>query len=254
MSEKKSETTSATPATVTPAPDPAPAKKPRKTPSNIDQTDLAIIKKVRTIAQTAQDPAYLPALTDPEKGAVAPGEPAALEADTTTVETGTGAAVALAKAAKQQSTADENASRKKFTGALRIMQNAARRKFGDQPEKLKAYFIGDHEFDSTRAKLEVNSQAMLNLAATDNLPGITATVLATDNSLRTAWIKADDDQQEAIKAQATAVAAFDKAVASLQKRGIDIQLAANSTWPYTDPTNAVVRRAFQIPENKPYLG
>lgn len=50
----------------------------------------------------------------------------------------------------------------------------------------------------------------------------------------------------------TAKAVFKAAVASLNARRIDLQLAVNNARPHTNADNATVRRAFQIPVNQAY--
>ena len=243
-----------TPAGATPNPAPKPSK-PRKPAAAINLSDLDDIAASRAVAQTASDPAYLPTLTDPAKGAVAPGEPASIIAAADTATNVTAPAVAVAKHAKEIATSLEAGARDIHMADLRKIKSAVTRKFGNtSPAKLRSYFIGDHEFDSNRAKLQTAGQAMFDLAPADNLPGITPAFLTQAATHRKDWMDADDDQQKKIKAMASAVAALTAAASALSTRVIDIKLAANSCWPCTDPANAVIRRAFNLPENKPYLG
>jgi hypothetical protein len=227
-------------------------KKPKKHRNDISQEHLDLIKAAISVAESAQNPAYLPTLSDPGKGALDPAVADCILLNADLAETVKAPAIANAIAALAEQTQTEARAKKSLMAVLRKIQSAARRKFADDAAKRNAYFMGDDQFGGARNELEVQAQSILNKAAVDNLPGITPAMLANGAELLAAWIEADDDQRWAKRKLASAYDEFGKLVAEIEDDMIEIRLAADSCWPYTNKANAVIRRAFGIPERRPY--
>ncbi|TAL02400.1 MAG: hypothetical protein EPO07_07410 [Verrucomicrobia bacterium] len=234
-----------------PTPTPAPQPDP-KTPTSrgdINKADLEQLKADRTIAQAAQNPNHVPKLNEKE---IVQADVTQLLADITDAENVKAPAVLTATSAKETTTAHEETARKALMPALREIQDAVKRKYEvADPSKLAAYFIAKKKFGDDRPGLEADSQSMLDQAATDALPGINAARITAITGLRSAWMKADDEQNAAIIALEKTRAAFKTALDSIRQRARGIQLAANSGWSHTDPANAAIRRAFNLPANRP---
>lgn len=228
-------------------------EKPKRTPGDVNQKQIDAINKARAIAVTATQPEYNPDLINPDKGGIPPGQPNAIIGQCDTAVNSLAPNVTTTKQAKELATDNEKAARADLMAGVRKMQGGVRRKFPDDDAKYKAYYIGDTEFDSTRGKLEAASQTMIDLAAGDALPGVTATVLDTDRTLRTNWIEADNNQRLAEGEYNRAVDALKKAEKSVTAMAREIQIAADTLWPYTNPANASIRRTFDLPADRPYV-
>jgi hypothetical protein len=237
---------------------PAPATEPQPPPTtpagtrrrnDVNQADLADIKAARAIALTAQNADYVATLAEQD---IAPDLAPALVADCDTASNEKAIAVTTKTNAKEAITARETAAKQKLMTALRGMQDAVKRKFeSTDPTKLAAYNIRKKNFGDDRKGLETDAQTMLKQDADDALPGFSQAKLAEVSGLLKAWMQADDDQSAAEKALETARLGFKKLVASINDRARQIQLAANTAWPYTEKANVVIRRAFALPTNRP---
>ena len=232
----------------TPTPAPAPAT-PKKTHELVSKADLANVELARSLALAAKAPDLAALFADEE---VTPAEMTAIVTDANTAENTLAPAVSLASTAWKVTTRNETKAKKALATFVLSLQGAAKRKFRGNAAKLGGYCIGKKTLGDVREEYEKDVQAMLTLAAGDVLKGFPPAKLAAGATLLAAWKDADDAQQTADRAFAGARGAFKKAVASLNARRTDLQLAVNNGRPHTDPDNAIVRRAFKIPANRPY--
>ena len=81
--------------------------------------------------------------------------------------------------------------------------------------------------------------------------GLTTDKIAAARAALDAWNSADDDQRKAAEDQGKRLEDLRAKVDKVNTARREIQLAADTCWPHTDSANAPVRRAFEIPANKP---
>ena len=117
--------------------------------------------------------------------------------------------------------------------------------------RRSAYCINKKNFGSDRDGLEQDEDNITRLATADALPGLKPEKLAAAKTALTAWRTADQTQRKAVETQGKLVGQLEKKVAEINAKRRQIQLAADTAWPHTDPDNAAVRRAFKIPARQP---
>lgn len=232
----------------TPAPTPATAPaKPKQTRGDTDKRILADIKFAEDVAEAAQDADHAPKLADEDLSATAASELLTLAGAARDL---VGQAI-TAKKAKLAATQTEEKALNTLLAALRDFQQRAKRKFAKGDPKRAAYGIGQENFGRGREGLVQDAETILKLAAADALPGLKPEKLSAATAALAAWKQADLDQHKAEEAQAQLLDQLAAQVAELNAGRRDIQLAADTAWPHTDPANAPLRRAFKLPVNQP---
>ena len=110
------------------------------------------------------------------------------------------------------------------------------------------------DLHTSRELLTTMAQGILQEAANADLPGITADKLTALNTVFEQWKLADETQGSAQTAGATTRTERNNLIASIEKHRRKIQFAADAEWPYTNPANAPIRKAFQLPTDRPFVG
>ena len=236
-----------------PVPNPVPSETPAETPPQpheiVAKADLAELALTRSLALTAQDAQYAALMTEQE---VAPADLQQMVTDANNAEEKLAPAVVVAHTEWRDVSRTERTAFKPLWTFTISLQGAAKRKFMGNDAKLSGYCIAKKGLGDNREVFEKDLQAMLDMAATDQLKGFPQARLAEGADLLEAWQNADDVQKVAADKLGKARATFKKMVASLKTRRVDLQLAVNNGKPHTDPDNATVRRAFKIPANRQY--
>ena len=80
----------------------------------------------------------------------------------------------------------------------------------------------------------------------------TCEIIAAVQAQFDVWMQADDAQGSAQSDATTQRDDRDALLKEITATRIDIQLAADALWPYTDKKNAAVRRVFQLPPDRPF--
>lgn len=237
---------------------PAPSE-PSASPSLLNEAQLASLTKTEEICRTALKPDYLLALVTLEDGEE-PGEDdvsqAAIQAVLTLCEQarGKGSAAVSATGAKEQSTAEEEKAEKALVALIREFQARARQKhFSKNPDALAGYGIG-LKISNSRALLEGWAQTIHNKTATDKLPKITETKRAALKAALQAYKDTQTGQTGAIGQASGTRIDRNALVEEATERRMWLQFAADAEWPHTNPANTPIRREFQLPANRAFIG
>jgi len=91
----------------------------------------------------------------------------------------------------------------------------------------------------------------MNLGEANALRGLTPEKIAAARAALDACKQADVDQGKAEEDQGKLLGQLQAKVDTMNTARREIQLAADTCWPSSDPANAPIRRAFMIPPNKP---
>lgn len=247
-----------TPEDPTAPPAPAPTE-PGSTPSLLHEAQLASLTKSEEICRTALKADYLLALVTLEDGEE-PGEDDVSEIAITAVLTlcesarGKGSAAVSATGRKAQSTADEETAEKALVALIREFQARARQKhFSKNPDALAEYGIG-LKISNSRALLEGWAQTIYDKTATDKLPKITDTKRAALKAALETYKATQTGQSGAIGEASGTRIDRNSLVEQATERRMWLQFAADAEWPHTEPANTPVRREFQLPATRAFIG
>lgn len=154
----------------------------------------------------------------------------------------------------QQSThvETENAAEEAIVAAIHRIQTGVRRTFPTSRANQQRYFIGTN-IEANEDDLTRIASSVLELLKTETLKGVGTKQITALKDALDAWkaahqarggqaITTGQDRQQGLKLL--------KEVGLLRR---DIQIAADGEWPYTDPANSAVRRAFHLPEKRPFV-
>ena len=248
--------TDSTPAATPAAPEPTPQG---ATPLPLNEAQLASLTKTEEICRTALKPDYLTALVTPAPGEE-PGDDhvteAAIRAILTLCEQARGKSsdAVAATGGKVHTTAEETAAKKSLVALLRFFQARARQKhFFKNPAALAAYGIG-HDLDNSRALLEGWAQTIYDLTATDKLPHVTEAKRAELQSALATYKATQTGQAGAIGTATGTRLDRDALVKQATAGRMWLQFAADAEWPHTEPNNHPIRREFQLPATRPFIG
>ncbi len=248
--------------TTTPVPAPSVPSEPTtpgSTPSPLNEGQLASLTKTEEICRTAIKADYLLALVTLEDGEE-PSEDdvseAAIQAVLALCEEarGKGSEALSATGHKQQTTADEEKAEKALVALVREFQARARQKhFSKNPDALGAYGIG-LKVSNSRVLLEGWGQTIYGKTATDKLPKITETKRAALKAALQTYKDTQTGQSGAIGQASGTRIDRDSLVEQATERRMWLQFAADAEWPHTDPANTPIRREFQLPANRAFIG
>lgn len=242
--------------TTPPAPEP---KQPGTTPSPLNEAQLSSLTKTEEICRTALKADYLRELITLEEGEEA-GEDHITEEgiqavlDLCEATRGKSSAAVSATGQKLQSTTKEEQAQKHLIALVREFQARARQKhFSKNPDALTAYGIGIKIYNS-RSLLEGWAQTIFDKTATDKLPKITETKRAALKAALTIYKNTQTDQTGAIGEATGTRIDRNSLVEQATERRMWIQFAADAEWPHTDPANTPIRREFQLPATRAFIG
>jgi hypothetical protein len=237
----------------------APANPPGTNPSPLNEAQLTSLTKTEEICRAALKPEYLNALITLDEGEQ-PGEDdvseSAIKAVLTLCEAarGKGSDAVSATGFKQQSTAEEENAEKALVALVRVFQARARQKhFFTSPDTLATYGIGQN-IDVSRSVLEGWAETVYNNTATDKLPKVTAAKRAELKQALDAYKASQTGQSGAIGEAGGHRIDRDALVNQATARRMWLQFAADAEWPHTDPANYPIRREFQLPANRAFIG
>ena len=247
-----------TPEDSTTPPAPAP-NEPGSTPSLLNEAQPASLTKSEEICRTALKADYLLALVTLEDGEE-PGEDDVSEIAITAVlilcesARGKGSAAVSATGRKAQSTADEETAEKALVALVREFQARARQKhFSKNPAALAEYGIG-LKISNSRALLEGWAQTIYDKTATDKLPKITDTKRAALKAALETYKTTQTGQSGAIGEASGTRIDRNSLIEQATERRMWLQFAADAEWPHTELANTPVRREFQLPATRAFIG
>ena len=167
---------------------------------------------------------------------------------------GKGSAAVSATGLKAQSTAEEEEAEDALVALVRQFQARARQKhFSKNPDALAEYGIG-LKISNSRAVLEGWGQTVYDKTATDKLPKITETKRTALKTALQTYKDTQTGQAGAIgKASGTRIDR-NSLVEEATGRRMWLQFAADAEWPHTDPANTPIRREFQLPATRAFVG
>lgn len=202
-------------------------------------------------AQVAKRPEVTAALADE---ALPPGFADSLLAQTALCRTAIATHLS-ANADRMSATAQEKTVRLALIGLLQGVQSAAKRQWGrsaTERGQLKAYYVGTALKALSFAALAEAADAIVRQAHADNLPGVTPARLATLEQTISAWKGHNTTQSQAQNTASIAQQEITRLIAEITTARIQLQLAADSAFPYTDKANTPLRTEFGLPKNGPY--
>jgi hypothetical protein len=235
-----------------PAPGPAPKTQPR---GYFNQGQLEDIKLAESILQAARNPRHSPSLAGKE---ITEEYLAGLESAIALARlkvAGTG----QAQSGQQPATLNASDAERNLITILQAIQSAAKQKHRMLEEEGSAfatdgYLIGQR-LNANRATLLQNAATLAAKAGADALPGYkTPESLAAIEGAIAGFKRATITQHERDQETAEDRIARDKLIKRINARRIAIQHAADALWPYSESDNAPIRRAFQIPLDRPFNG
>ncbi|MDB6173986.1 MAG: hypothetical protein JWL59_3297 [Chthoniobacteraceae bacterium] len=235
-----------------PAPGPAPKIQPR---GYFNQSQLEDIKLAESILQAARNARHSNALAGRE---ITEDYLAGLESAIAMARlkiAGTG----QAQSGQQPATLNASDAERDLITILQGIQSAAKQKHRMLEEEdatfaTDGYLIG-LPLNANRATLLQNAATLAAKAGADALPGYKtaeslADIEATIAGFKRATITQHEREQETAEDRITR----DKLIKKINARRIAIQHAADALWPYTESDNAPIRRAFEIPPDRPFNG
>ena len=155
---------------------------------------------------------------------------------------------------RQVHTEREKALRLSLIVALQAVQSGAKRKWArtaSQRDKLKGYFVGTTLKTLGFASLSEAADTILRQARPDSLPGVSTADLTGLESAITTWKAANEAQAQAQNAATVAHQAAESLAKTILNRRIQLQLAADVAFPYSDKASAAIRKEFGLPKNGP---
>ena len=160
-----------------------------------------------------------------------------------------------ATADRTSATAQEKTVRLALIGLLQGVQSAAKRLWGrsaTERGQLKAYYVGTALKALSFATLAEAADAIVRQARVDNLPGVTPERLAALEQALSVWKGHNAAQAQAQNTASVAQQEITRLVAEITTARVQLQLAADSAFPYTDKANGPIRTEFGLPKNGPY--
>ncbi len=244
-----------TPATPT-TPEPT---APGTTPLPLNEAQLASLTKTEEICRIALKSDYLAALITLEEGEVASDDhvtEAGIKAVLLLCDQARGKASAAvgATGGKVHTTLEEAKAKAALLTELHFCQARARQKhFSKNPAVLADYGIG-HHLDDSRALLEGWAQTIYDLTETDILPKVTPAKRAVLKAALDSYKDAQTEQTGTIGIASGARLTRDTLVNKATAGRLWLQFAADAEWPYADPANTPIRREFQLPATRAFIG
>jgi hypothetical protein len=221
----------------------AKAKQPR---SLLNQRQISDLNKAGNIAHAAQQAGRATALADRD---ITSADVQALSDAVLAATQKAGAAVDTT-IAKQNATGAENLAQNTLLGILADIQKAAKQKYTGDKISLAAYYVGQN-LHRNRPQLETASQAILDKLSKDTLPGIKPANITALTTARQAYVDASTAQTGQQSSATTARKELESMLADVHTKRLKIQYAADAVWPHTDPTNAGVRKEFELVSTRP---
>ncbi len=160
-----------------------------------------------------------------------------------------------ATADKQSATVSEKALRLALVGLLQGVQTAAKRKWARSAtdrSHLRAYYVGTTLKTLGFASLAEAADAILRQAQSDTLPGVGAEKLSALALAIETWKEQNAAQSAAQNAATHAHGEAERLFGEITTERIQLQLAADNAFPYTDKAHGAIRTEFKLPKNGPY--
>jgi hypothetical protein len=239
---KKTKMNPDTPAPSTPAP--AAKAKPARGPFNQEYADE--LELSQQLCAVAAKPEYSGQLADED---ITPAFVNALGDKIVNANAKLGGATG-GKTKKKVTTKREEALKKTLLAKIAAIQKRAKRKYPAEADPARAdYFIGV-DLGDNRPLLEASTRALILTLDNSNLPGQKPTHAAELQTALDDYVQVQTDQtsdQADASGELGGLEAFIKGIAADRRQ---IQYAADTIWPASDPANAPIRREFKIPANR----
>lgn len=147
---------------------------------------------------------------------------------------------------------DENAAEDAIVAAIRRIQTGVRRTFPTSRANQGRYFIGA-DLENSEDELTRIAQTILDQLDGETLRGVGAPQKQRLQDALAAWKTAHTARGGSAIATSTDRARGLALMKEVNADRRDIQLAADGEWPYTEPENIPTRRAFHLPEKRPFV-
>ena len=239
---------STTPATpVAPASTPA-AETERRSPSALNKRQVADLDETEQICLAAQKPDYAAMLTTKK---ITPAIVAGLLAAILAARRKSNTAVVSTKSTTT-AVVSEDVAEETLLRTLRQAQAAAKQEYAfTEPARLGGYFVGER-INQSRALLEQTGQGIIDQSNADRPGGMDTSFIDRVTVEFETW-KTAKAQPGSRRSQAkTERAARNGMVEAINQGRIQIQLAADQSWPPGVPANEGVRGEFHLQPNRPF--
>lgn len=237
-----------TTAVAEPTPVPAPETK-HKSPGLLNQQQARALTKAEQVGLAAQHKDHAPALAARD---ISEDHITQFLADVDTARE-QATATLVSTTLRQNASATEATAADALLAGMREIQKAAKQKYARTNRiALRDYLIGE-ELNGNRPNLMQTSQTLLNKAAEETLPGITAAKIKALRTARQAWIDANTAQTENRATAITQRTELQELLKSIEDRKVAIQLAADAEWPHTEKASAGIRTQFAMATTRPVV-
>ena len=162
--------------------------------------------------------------------------------------------------ARKLDTQEAETARKRLLAAFHPIRVGAKRTYRGKGNEAgrDAFFVNEPLDVSLERLLFIAGQIALKLtpkpgatAPEVTLDGVVPSDIATLTGTRADYVASEAEQAKTEEARGDALAEADLLFTEARAARIDLQLAADQAFPYTDAANATARSAFQIPEDRP---
>ena len=137
-------------------------------------------------------------------------------------------------------------------GSLRTIQSAARTEFTlTDPERVKNYLVGQ-DIAANQTVLEASAQTILDQANADRPGSVNTDFISRVTGECSAVVDAKASKQSHRGSGKQQRADRKAMVKSIVARRKQIQYAADTSWPHTQPGTKKARVEFQLPAKRPF--
>ena len=235
-------------------PDPVPAPqpdttKPKRTRGVVNKAHEEAVSKTEKVIAIRNNPAYKAVLEERE---IDDPFVTGLSTDCSTARGFLGQVVDKTSD-KTGATQAESDTKRALVKLTREVQAAAKQKHDGDANELRDYYVGQN-IDQNRSTLEQAVAAILKKLETNTLPGIKpATVTALSDALK-AYKDSDSTQSGKQSAASGTRISLEDLIEKINKGRRKILFAVEGAWPSDNPANAPIRREFDLPPNRPFVG
>jgi hypothetical protein len=152
----------------------------------------------------------------------------------------------------QTSTAEENAAEEAIIAAIRRVQTGVRLTHPTSKTEQDRYFIGD-DLENDEERLTQIAETILQQLQNETLRSVKPAHIQSLQDALNRWRTAHQARQQSGSGSTTDRARGLALMKQINAKRREIQIAIDGEFPYTNPQNAGHRKAFHIPEKRPFV-
>ena len=232
----------------------AAANAPRRKQAEISRVLLHELQEAKAVAEAAANTEFAPALTEFE---ITPQQVSELAAQ---VARGLqlSADVVAGRRGEKVATAEDDEDKDTLVSAIERVQTGAHLKWDAEPDRdlkrrnLQRYFIGTHLDNLADARLETVAQTILTQLQNESLPSVKAPQIGALTDALADWLDTDDGADPNPTAQGNYANLLELS-RTIKNGRRQIQIAADSAFPYRLASSVDARKAFHLPLGQPFV-